>query len=151
MFENEALLELVPHRGKMFMLSRVLDYDFEDRSLRAEYDGGPSCQFYEPSLGGIPSWVSFEFMAQGIAALSGITDKLAERSRRWGVILHVSNLRIDKPVITGKVGIEVRECDHLDAVFVFDCSVRQGDTLCAHAKITVMEIENMEVLIGNGK
>jgi predicted hotdog family 3-hydroxylacyl-ACP dehydratase len=147
MIERDELLRFVPHRGKMLMLSRVLEYDLEKGTVRAEYDGGASCLFYEPGLGGIPTWAGFELMAQSIAALWGIDYWVKGKPPKPGVILSVSGMEIFEPVIRTKSLIEAAEDTPLGEIFTFDARVSCGGRLFAAAKLTVMEVDNMEALL----
>jgi predicted hotdog family 3-hydroxylacyl-ACP dehydratase len=143
MIDGHEMLSLIPHRGKMLLISRVLTYNIEKCSLNAEYDIDSACQFYEITLGGIPSWVSFECMAQAISALCGIGRRLRGDEPTMGVILSVSNLTLYEPVLRGTAFITVTEDIKLDAAYSFNGAVRCGVTnkLCAEAKLTVMDIE----------
>ena len=76
--ENE-IADYLPHRGKMLLLSRITNYDMEKRIITGEYDITEKCIFYEKEGDGIPSWVSFELMAQTVCALTGIAHKLFGR------------------------------------------------------------------------
>jgi predicted hotdog family 3-hydroxylacyl-ACP dehydratase len=136
--KNE-LMALVPHKGRMFLLSRIIRWDCAARTLTAEYDVGEDCLFYDPVLRGAPSWVSFEFMAQGAAALSGLRGRGAEP--KPGVILSVSNLRLLREVLPAgeTIRIEVREECRDDAVCAFAGEVFLEDTPAASAQFTVME------------
>jgi predicted hotdog family 3-hydroxylacyl-ACP dehydratase len=147
MIESGELLTLVPHKGKMLLLSRITDYDLEKRTLKSEYDIGPSCIFYDPDLGGVPSWVSFEFMAQSISALSGFTARMKGEAPKMGVIMSISNIDFFHPVFTAKVLIEIVEDVQLDKVFTFNCSVYSDNKLFARGKLTVMDVDNVETLM----
>ena len=84
--ENE-IEEYLPHRGKMLLLSRIVSYDMEKHIITGEYDITKECIFYEKEGDGIPSWVSFELMAQTVCALTGIAHKLFGRKILPGMIL----------------------------------------------------------------
>jgi predicted hotdog family 3-hydroxylacyl-ACP dehydratase len=149
--ERDELITLLPHKGKMFLLSRITAYDTIGRSLSAEYDITPDCLFYDPALGGVPAWVSFEFMAQGIAGLSGITSREKGDPPKMGCILSVSNIEILQPLL--KAGttarIEVQE-DYTDnGISTFNGIVSLGGTeagkAAASAKLTVMDVDDLSV------
>ena len=65
---KELVSELVPHKGKMFLLDRVRDYDLKENSITTEIDISRDNLFYEEELGGVPVWVAFEYMAQSVSA-----------------------------------------------------------------------------------
>jgi predicted hotdog family 3-hydroxylacyl-ACP dehydratase len=130
----------------MFLLSRVLDYDLEKQLLRAEYDVSNDCIFFDDAFGGVPAWVSFEFMAQSISALSGLTRKAAGNDPGLGVILKVSNMEILQPAIKIKALIEVECISQFDSIFMFACSTYSNDSLCATADLMVMSIDDVKIL-----
>lgn len=66
---KESVCELVPHKGKMFLLDRVRNYDLKKHTITTEIDITRNNMFYEEDLGGVPVWVAFEFMAQSVSAL----------------------------------------------------------------------------------
>jgi predicted hotdog family 3-hydroxylacyl-ACP dehydratase len=150
MIERSELLTLVPHKGKMFLLSRITEYDITKRTMTSEYEMEPSCLFYDAGIGGIPAWVSFEFMAQSISALSGLRGRAEGREPRTGVILSVSNLAIHYPVIKSKVIIYIAQDVRIDTLFTFNCSVHSENKEFASAKLTVMEIDNLEEFLTQG-
>ncbi|GHV28163.1 hypothetical protein AGMMS4952_11160 [Spirochaetia bacterium] len=151
--ERDELSTLLPHKGKMFLLSRLISYDIaaQQRSLSAEYDITEDCLFYDPALGGVPGWVSFEFMAQSIAVLSGISDRERGEPPKPGFILSVSNMEILIPVLRAgtTVYIHVQEDCRVERVFTFDCAVSLNGTepgkAVALAKLTVMDVDDLSV------
>jgi predicted hotdog family 3-hydroxylacyl-ACP dehydratase len=142
--EGEELRSLLPHKGKMVLLSRVKTYNTKGHSLSAEYDVGPDCLFYDPGLGGIPSWVGVECMAQGISALSGIISREEGRKPKPGFILSISNLELAVPLLrSGTVlRIRVREDCRINGVFTYDCQI-SGPFPVGKAKLTVMEADDI--------
>ncbi|MDR0290505.1 MAG: hypothetical protein LBI06_06180 [Treponema sp.] len=148
--ENEELLELMPHRGKMYLISRVLEYDINVRRLRSEYDVSKACLFYDPCIDGIPACVCFEFMAQAVSALSGLTGKIKGLPPVMGFILSVSSLEIKIPVFRPDdvIQVEVNGQQAVDTVSTFNCIARIGENEAVRAKLMVMDIENPLELIG---
>ncbi len=148
LIEKEELLELVPHRGKMFLLSRVTAYDIEKRTLTAEYDISSECLFYDSELRGVPAWAGFECMAQSISALSGVAGKIQGEPARPGFILSVSDMEISIPVLRSgtTIRIEAEEECRVDAVFTFHCSLYAENGKALSARLTVMEAESLDLL-----
>ncbi|MDR1932597.1 MAG: 3-hydroxylacyl-ACP dehydratase [Spirochaetales bacterium] len=146
--QEKELISLVPHKGKMFLLSRVRAYNTEERTLTAEYDITPDCMFYDRKIDGIPSWVCFEFMAQSISALSGIAGRARGEKPKLGFILSVSNMSICAPVL--KAGttavIQISEDCAVDMVFTFACAVFLDDKQIAAAKLTVMDTTDVSLI-----
>jgi predicted hotdog family 3-hydroxylacyl-ACP dehydratase len=147
--EKEELLNLLPHRDKMFLLSRIVDYDLDARKLKAEYDITEDCLFYDPHLNGVPSWVSFEFMAQCVAAITGLEHRRKGEPVKLGFILSVSGLELARPVISGgeTVTVTISEDVRVDAVYTFNCEVSSAKYSespgIARAKLTVYDVEDL--------
>jgi predicted hotdog family 3-hydroxylacyl-ACP dehydratase len=146
--ERDELMALLPHKGKMFLLSRLRAYDLERGILSGEYDITGDCLFYNPALGGIPSWVGVELMAQSISALSGLKGRLKGKKPNPGFILSVSNMRIDIPVL--KAGttavITIRQDCQMDTIYTFYGVVAAEGKEAVEAKLTVMEVDDISVL-----
>jgi predicted hotdog family 3-hydroxylacyl-ACP dehydratase len=160
LINRDELITLVPHKGRMFLLSRVVSYDLENHSLSSEYDITGDCLFYREDLGGVPSWAGFEFMAQSISALSGLRNRGSGKKPPFGFILSVSDMVLHIPVL--KEGttafIEVEEETVVDSVYSFRCSLFSGPSSAAErtgdkkikaagAKLTVMETEDISRVV----
>src|ERR1035437_7577130 len=64
----------------MFLLNRVRDHNAADLWLESEVDISADSLFFDPERQLVPAWVAFEYMAQSIAALSGIVNFAADGS-----------------------------------------------------------------------
>ena len=144
MIENEELISIVPHRGKMFLLSRVIGYDLEERTMEAEYHVTRDCLFYDSSADGIPSWVCFEFIAQTIGALSGIRNRIKGEAPRIGFIVSISQVKIEIPFIkTGSiVTIKVKEIESIDMLYVFTGDIFLEGRKIFEGKLTVIDVDD---------
>jgi predicted hotdog family 3-hydroxylacyl-ACP dehydratase len=147
MIEKEELQTLIPHRGKMFLLSRVLDFDMDDGNVTAEYDADADCLFYDAALGGIPAWFTFECMAQSISVLSGIRRRRQGLEPNIGMIMSVSNYTIDRPLVTSTITIEARRVMTIDTIYTFDCTVHDSGGEIARAKVTVLDVDDINTVI----
>jgi predicted hotdog family 3-hydroxylacyl-ACP dehydratase len=140
LIEKEELQTLIPHKGKMFLLSRVIDYDLA-HGIRAEYDITEHCLFYDPAVDGVPSWAGFEFMAQAISVLSGI--KCRERSGKpnMGFILSIQSVRMETPLFKNgsTVQICVKEIDCTDMIYTFEGEVFLEGEKVMEGKLMIME------------
>lgn len=138
--------DLIPHRGKMKLIDKIVDVNPTDRSLTSQVIVTDQDTFFDHSLGGVPAYVSFEYMAQSISALSAITDK--RRVPKPGIILSVSKLSCTKDIFaeSTEILIQVKESYAVGELFTFDCiaSVR-GETIVS-CTLMVMEIESLENL-----
>ena len=156
--EGAALLELMPHRGKMLLLNRVTAHDIARKTLSGECDITERCIFYDKSMDGVPSWAAFEMFAQGISALAAIiraSGRMIDKSRA-GVILSVSNFTANVPVLANETRavIEIEEEFCSDDVSQYACTLFVAENNASArdaalkkavaAKITVMEMENIK-------
>jgi predicted hotdog family 3-hydroxylacyl-ACP dehydratase len=141
--ESGELINLVPHKGKMFLLSRVMSFDCKTRRLESEYDITEGCLFYDRELEGVPSWVGFECMAQSISALSGLEGRSRGEPPKFGFILSVSELEIKIPFFKkgSTVAIEVDEETMVDNVYSFRCRASAEGKPAVEARLTVMEAD----------
>ena len=140
--EKEELQTIIPHRGKMLLLTRVNGYNLEERTLCAEYHIAGDCLFYDPSVEGVPAWVGFEFMAQAISALAGIRDRVLGIRPRIGFILSVPSMKINMPVfgLGSVVEFRVKENDCTGLIYTFDGEVFLDGKKAMEGKLMVMEI-----------
>ena len=122
MIEQKDLESLMPHKGRMLLLTRVLGYSLEERTLTGEYHITDNCLFYDPEMGGVPAWAGFEFLAQAIAALSGIYSKKKGEAPKIGFILSISSVQMHVPFYPSGCIIElkVKEINSLDQVSNFE-------------------------------
>ena len=148
MIKKEDIQTLIPHRGKMLLLSNIIDYNLDEGNLTAEYHITEDCLFFNSAVGGVPAWAAFECIAQAYSALSGIRGRNTGEPSAFasgvkpkvGYILSVSKIQIFLPVIKpgSTIVIKVNELDNMDSVSDFEGTVFLGDTKVLEGKITVM-------------
>lgn len=144
-FDSKDLVsELVPHKGKMFLLDRIRDYDLNEKSITTEIDITRDNLFYEEELGGVPVWVAFEYMAQSVSALSGIYGRSKGEKPKTGFILSVNGFEADVPVFKqGKtVVVNVQEKIRVDQAVTFDGVAMVGNKVVVTAKINTVEVDD---------
>ena len=146
--EKDKLINLLPHKGRMFLLDRAVDIDYDEYSIKTQVDVTKESMFYDEALGGIPSYVTFEYMAQSISALSGIDNNRKGLPPKVGVILSVSEFKTIIPVLKEGTTVTVLVCqqDIVDRVFSFTCTAYIGDELVSSGKLTVMEVDDLREL-----
>lgn len=147
---KEIVSELVPHKGKMFLLNRVQCYSLETISITTEIDITREDLFYEEDLGGVPAWVAFEYMAQSISALSGIYGRSRGEKPKVGFIMSVNSFKANVPVF--KVGetvvVTVRQTIRMDMAVTFDGTAKVGETLAVTATLNTVEVEDPKMALG---
>jgi predicted hotdog family 3-hydroxylacyl-ACP dehydratase len=146
--EEEELQTLVPHRGKMFLLSRITEYNVDERSLEAEYDIKNDCIFYESQIRGVPGWAGFELIAQAISALSGLDGRLKGEKPKIGFILSVSGMKVFIPVFPPDktVNIKIIEDYRMDMIYTYCGQVFLEGKPAVEAKLTVMDVKEKDFL-----
>jgi len=154
LIEREELQTLIPHKGKMMLLDRVIEYDIE-HSIRAEYTITRNCLFYDPVLDGVPAWVGFEFMAQAISVLTGIRKRAKGEKPNIGFILSIPSMRMGIPLFKNGSSVEVRaeETDCTDMIYTFEGEIFLEDKKVMEGKLMVMEVsdEQQKRLIGGAE
>jgi len=132
---------IVPHKGKMLLLSRIISFDLEEQTLCAEYDITENCIFYNTVIKGVPAYVGFEFIAQAISALSGLRGQMSGEEPKIGYLLSVSSMQIDIHFFQAgdTVQINVKETGRMDQVYNFEGTVFLEDKKVLDGKLTVIE------------
>ena len=146
--EKDKLINLLPHKGRMFLLDRAVDIDYDEYSIKTQVDVTKESMFFDEALGGIPSYVTFEYMAQSISALSGIDNNRKGLPPKVGVILSVSDFKTIIPVLKERTTVTVSVCqqDIVDRVFSFNCTAYIGAEMVSSGKLTVMEVDDLREL-----
>jgi predicted hotdog family 3-hydroxylacyl-ACP dehydratase len=125
----------------MLLLSRITAYDIPEGRLAAEYDITEDCVFYDRDLGGVPGWVAFEFIAQGVSAFSGLAGRERGEKPKPGFIISVSDLEVTVSLlpINTTLEIRVREDCRAGEVFTFRGEVYRGEERITRGTLTVIE------------
>jgi predicted hotdog family 3-hydroxylacyl-ACP dehydratase len=141
--ELEELQTLIPHQGKMLLLSRVIEYNIE-HGIRAEYDITRNCLFYDPVTDGVPVWTAFEFMAQAISVLSGIRSREKGERPKLGFILSIPSMRMEVPLFKNGSSVEVcvQETDCTEMIYTFDGTALVEGKKVMEGKMMVMEVSD---------
>jgi len=141
----EPLEKLVPHRGKMLLLSKILSFEEKNNSLWASVDISQNSFFYDNTLNGVPVWIGFEYMAQAIAALNGKSDLAKGQEPGFGFILSVSNFIANVPCFkpNSTILVYVEETLKMDNIFMFNCSIKQDEKELAKASLSAAKIKDV--------
>ena len=154
--EYDELLNYLPHKGKMFLLSRVTEHDIEKHTITGESDLTENCIFYEKDVNGVPSWAGFEFMAQCISALTGISNVMKGRQPLPGFILSVMDFKSNvdflenNTTIVMKVREDFRDDENHIYRYICELYAHKGDEKPSiTTKVSVMESEDVHALFGD--
>ena len=146
---NFSVEDLVPHSGLMSLLDRIVDYG--DDWLEAQVDISANTLFLEAQ--GIPALVGLEYLAQTIAAFSGVEEQLQGNKPKLGFLLGTRKFECSTDyfqlgqTITLKVQ---REMKAENGLHVFQC-VLSGEGLSATATINVFQPEDANTFIKEAK
>ena len=124
------------------MLDRIIKYNIQEKCIEAEYNITEECLFYNEKEGGVPSWVSFEFIAQAVSAFIGIRDRENGIPPQEGYILGISQMNIGLTFLKKNsiITINSRELESMHPVYVFKGEILLNCKEAVSGKITVMEV-----------
>jgi len=144
MIEKEELLSIMPHRGRMLLLTKVNGYDLKEESIEAEYHINSDCLFYDSAADGVPAWVGFEFIAQTVSAYMGIKTRARGEPVKIGFILGVSQMRMGLPFFkTGSIiVIKAKEFECMDPLYIYKGEIFIDGKMVLEGKLTVMEVDD---------
>jgi len=140
----EELISIMPHRGRMLLLTKVNEYDLKEESIEAEYHLTEDCLFYDPAAPGVPAWVGFEFIAQAVSAYMGIKTRARGEPVKIGFILGVSGVRIGLSFFkTGSnIVIKAKEFENMDPLYIYKGEIFIDGKKVLEGKLTVMEVDD---------
>ncbi len=129
--------EILPHRSPMVLIDRVIAYQDDYIHCQVTINGdSPFCE-----NGAVPSYIAMEYMAQAIAAWSGLMAKGRGETAKIGFLLGARRLELQ--VLEFKKG-EVLDVygkvQYLDGqMAAFDCWVEVVGARVVHAGINVYQ------------
>ena len=148
MIENDELLSIIPHRGRMLLLTKVNEYDLNEESIEAEYHITEDCLFYDPAAAGVPAWVGFEFIAQAVSAYMGIKTRIRGEPIKIGFVLSVSQVRMGLPFFKAGsiIVIKAKEFECMDSMYIYKGEIFIEGKKVLEGKLTVMEVDDEKAL-----
>lgn len=137
--------KLVPHSGRMSLLDRVVGHG--NGWLQAEVEIKPDSMFTDSH--GVPAWIGLEYMAQTIAAYSGLQERRNDCKPKIGLLLGSRKYTSNKPYFAIGETLSIRVELQIDAdngLLAFDCELR-GSDVCAHATVNVFQPDDVDSFI----
>ena len=131
--------ELVPHRGTMLLLDRVVSCD--EQSIEAERTV-PAEGWYFDEQGGMPSWIGIELMAQAIAAYANLYAYAHGEPPKRGLLLGSKTYRVRAARIAAgeRLRVVARLSYRDDSGFAaYDCTINSAGGELAAATLKVYE------------
>jgi predicted hotdog family 3-hydroxylacyl-ACP dehydratase len=134
---------LLPHRAPMLLLSEAVDYD--ETSASALIHISTHSPFFDAELGGVPSWVGMEYMAQTIGIWSGYQQLKKKSAVHAGFLLGSRRYECNSPIFP--VGCTLQLSAKLvyqddSGLGAFDCLIVGGEKITASAQIKAFGPEN---------
>jgi len=139
------IAELVPHSGRMLLLSHVIAHTPEKTVCAVDLERS---ELFHDTDGSVPGWVSLEYMAQCIAAHAGLVSGSRGERQRPGLFLGSRRTRIHVDAFHPGQCLQVTS-RHLRGearLAWFDCAVEDaadGATL-AQGRLSVYAMEAAE-------
>lgn len=138
-----SITQLVPHRGTMLLVDRVLADDALGISVEATIK--PDGPFATED--GMPAWVGIELMAQTVAAWAGLRRLEAKEAVRLGFLLGTRRYECTQPFFPFGARVEVKAKQELVAengLAVFACQISLEGHIVANAQLNVFQPSNVE-------
>lgn len=129
---------LVPHRGPMLLVDRLLEDDAE--RIRVEAVIKPDQLFLTPE--GMPAWVGLELMAQTVASWAGLRSLERNEPVRLGFLLGTRRYECSRPFFPLGAHLEIEARQELVAangLAVFACQIFLGDEVIATAQLNAFQ------------
>ena len=140
-----SVAELVPHSGRMSLLSEIVDYG--DGWLQAEVVISRESTFADAL--GVPAWIGLEYMAQAIAAYSGLEERLQGGKPKIGFLLgsRKYECNVERFAIGQTVRVRVQpEMLGSNGLNVFNCEL-EGDGISAQAVVNVFQPDDADAFL----
>lgn len=148
---NEAIppIEaLIPHRGTMLLLDRIVDFDSE--AAVGECTPRTDAWYAEGNAPGMPAWIGLELMAQTIAAHVSLAKRRQGLAPKLGVLLGTRAYRAETAVFAAGQPLRVRvNCLLSDATGLgaYECAIEGEQGVLATAVLKVFEPEDASLLL----
>ena len=147
---DAAVERLVPHRGAMSWLDRVIHCDAEgviaEATIRADH------LLADDDAPGLPAWVGVEYMAQGIAAWAGGRALARGEGIKPGFLLGTRRYECRRPWLAFGLRLRIecrRELMGDNGLGMFACRLLDGADEVASANVSVFEPPNPDLYLND--
>lgn len=142
-----AVEQLVPHRGGMLWIDRVIHCDAECAVVEARVRE----DHLLADQGELPAWAGIEYMAQCIAAWAGARALASGGSVKPGFLLGTRRYHCHRPSLA--VGLRLRieaRCELMgeNGLGLFACRILDGEEEVAAANVSVFEPPDADAYLG---
>ena len=140
--------QLIPHSGTMSLLQEAIAATEE--TARAGLRIAEDSLLYRPDLGGVPSWVGIEYMAQTVAMFAGVEARRAGGQPAVGFLLGTRRYVANVP--TFRLGahliVDVEQDFRDEQMAAFSCTIVDGTDCLAEARLNVFQPRDIESFLG---
>jgi predicted hotdog family 3-hydroxylacyl-ACP dehydratase len=130
--------QVVPHRGAMRLVDRLLDWDDDRVAVEATVPAdGP---FHDGA--GVPAWIGIEYMAQAIAAWAGCQARVRGEETKLGFLLGSRRYSAETGRFAAGSVLRIearRELFGDNGLGMFACRILQGERVVASANVSVYQ------------
>jgi len=142
--------QVIPHRGLMRFVDRVLDCGEEH--IIAELRVPADALFGD--AGGVPAWVGVEYMAQTVAAWAGHRARARGEEPTIGFLLGTRRYLAHTPRFDAGAVLRVEaRCELMgdNGLGMFACRILHGEAVLATANISVFEPPDAAAYLESGE
>jgi predicted hotdog family 3-hydroxylacyl-ACP dehydratase len=139
-----AIEELLPHRGAMLLIERVIFADAERLSAQTRVNSGA---WYADADGNMPVWIGIELMAQAIAAFVGLEHRRRGDPIKVGFLLGTRKFSAETAAYPPDAVLGITAClayRDPNGLGAFDCYITVDGRRVAEATIKVYEPDDAE-------
>jgi len=150
---------LLPHRAPMLLLSEVVDYD--ENCASALIHITTDSAFFDAELGGVPSWVGMEYMAQTIGIWAGHQQLINNKPVQAGFLLGCRSYDCNsaifpagctlqlsaKPVYLDDSGIGAFACAIHSENLIDSKNIVDSERICATAQIKAFRPQDPKAFV----
>lgn len=138
--------EILPHRGGMLLVERILSWD----ASRAAVSASPSAAGWYAEAGGMPSRIGIELMAQAIATHVGVVAWSKGEPPKKGVLLGARSYRATQPYFAAGSELTVTAIKAFSddsGMGAYDATIELAGAEAARARIIVFEPPDFEAFV----
>lgn len=145
--KKPELFSYTPHQSRMLLIDRVDNFSIDNGILSSSLIINESSEFFNKDKEYVPIWVSFEYMAQSIATLSGIAQRMISNDPKIGFIIGIRDFKSFNIgfKVGNEVNINIKETYRENNIAVFEGKTYVGSKLYSSASLNVVE-SNQDIL-----
>lgn len=139
--KKPELYNYAPHKENMLLIDQVDNYDIKEFTINTSVFITPQSEFFNKENLSIPTYVSFEYMAQSIGILSGIFACELNAETKIGFILGIRDFIAHKNEFPENSIVEIfaKQIFKEGDISIFEGEAKVGDTVYSTATLTLAQ------------